>query len=75
MGNNLTPYSIAKGEENIYFSTPHFRFVKREKINYKELLKANKNSVELFDYHVLKCIKKDSLKKLRINGIHSNYDN
>ena len=58
MGNNLTPYSIAIGEENIYFLFPHFRFVKREKINYKELLKANKTDVDPFDYHVLKCIKK-----------------
>ena len=23
MGNNLTPYSIAVGEESIYFLTPH----------------------------------------------------
>ena len=29
MGNNLTPYSIAKGDENIYFLTPHFKFFKR----------------------------------------------
>ena len=36
MGNNSTPYSIAIGEENIYFLNPLFRFVKREKINYKD---------------------------------------
>ena len=29
MGNNLTPYSIAIGEENIYFLTPHFNFIKK----------------------------------------------
>ena len=58
MGINSTPYIIAIGEENIYFLTPDFRCIKRETINYKELLKANKTSVDPFDYHVLKCIKK-----------------
>ena len=29
-GNNLTPYSIAVGHENVSFSTPHFKFIKRE---------------------------------------------
>ena len=32
MGNNLTPYSIAIGEENCHFLTPDFKFIKREKI-------------------------------------------
>ena len=27
MGNNLTPYSIAIGEENIYFVSPLFNFI------------------------------------------------
>ena len=26
----LTPYSIAVGEENFYFSTPHFKYFKKE---------------------------------------------
>ena len=30
MGNNLTPYSIALGWENIYYLTPYFRFVQRK---------------------------------------------
>ena len=33
MGNNLTPYSIAVGYENVYFFTPLFNFVKKELIN------------------------------------------
>ena len=73
MGNNLTPYSIAVGRENVYFSTPHFRFIKREKINDNELLKTNKNSIDTFDYNVSNCGKK-SVKKLRKSEIHSNYD-
>ena len=74
MGNNLTPYSIAIGEENIYFLTPHFKFIKREKINDNELLKTNKASVDPFDHHVSNC-RIHSFKKLRKNKIHSNDDN
>ena len=28
-GNNLTPYCIATGDENIYFLTPHFKFLEK----------------------------------------------
>ena len=52
MGSNLTPYSVAVGHENIYFLTPHFTFIKREKVNDNEMLKTNKSSVDPFDYHV-----------------------
>ena len=73
MGNNLTPYSIAIGEENIYSLTPHFKFVEREEIDDNELLKANKSNVDPFTYHVSNC-GKYSLKKSRIYEIHSSYD-
>ena len=63
MGNNLTPYSIAIGWKDIYFLTPHFRFVEKEKIHYDD-------DVELFDY----LCGKDSFKKLRTCKIHSNND-
>ena len=65
MGNNITPYSIAIGEENIYFLTPYFRFIKRDKINDNQLLKANKTSVDPFHYHVSNC-GIHSFKKLRL---------
>ena len=69
MGNNLTPSSIAIGDENIYFLAPHFKFIKRRKINDNELLKSNGNSVDPFGYHVLNC--GDCLfRKLRIYIIH-----
>ena len=73
-GNNLIPCSIAIGEENIYFLTPHFKFIKRENIKKTELMETNVNFVDLFDYHVSNC-EKDSFKKLRTYKIHSNYDN
>ena len=74
MGNNLTPYSIAVGDENVYFSTPHFKFIKREKIFDKELLETNKSSVDPFDYHVSNCGKYSS-KKIRKYKNHSNDEN
>ena len=73
LGNNLTPYSIAIGEENIQFLTPQFKFIKREKIDDNELLKTNKSNVDLFIYHVPNC-GKYSFKKLRKYKIHSKYD-
>ena len=41
MGNNLTPYTFAIGDENIYFLIPHVNFIKREKIKDNDLLKSN----------------------------------
>ena len=45
MVKSLAPYSIAIGEENIYFLTPHFEFNKREEIDDNELLTTNENNV------------------------------
>ena len=71
-GNNLTPYIIAMGGENIYFLTPHFKFIKRDKINENEILNANDISVDPFDYHVSKC-GIYSFQDIHIHKIHSNY--
>ena len=49
MRNNLTPYSIAIGDEKIGFLTPHFKFIKRGKFIDNELLKTNGNSADPFD--------------------------
>ena len=62
MGNNLTPYSIAIGMENIYYLTPYFKFIKKENINENDMDK-------LFDYHNI-----SNCQKLRVYKIHSNYD-
>ena len=62
MGNNLTPYSIAIGWENIYYLTPHFKFTKKEIIDVDDI-------DNLFDYkNISNC------QKLRTYKIHSNYD-
>ena len=70
MGNFITPYSNAIGEENI-FLTPHFKFIKRKRIDNGKLLNANERSVDPYDYHVSNC-EKHLFKKLRIYKNHSN---
>ena len=64
MGNNLPPHSIAVGCENIYFLTPYFKFIIKEKIN-------DDNSFESYDYLVSKR-GRDSFKKLITHKIRSN---
>ena len=64
MGNNLTPYSIAIGSENIYYLTPYFIFIKKENIDVDD-------NDKLFDidYHMI-----SNYQKLKTYNIHSNYD-
>ena len=54
MGNNLTPYSIAIGLENIYYLTPYFKFIKKEIIDESDIDK-------LFDCHNI-----SNCQKLRV---------
>ena len=61
MGNKVTPYSIAIGEENIHFSTPHFQFNKRDRIDYDKALTTTQNSLDPIDYHISHC-RKNSFK-------------
>ena len=64
MGNNLTPYSIAIGWENIYYLTPYFKFIKKENIDVDDIDK-------LFDidYHTI-----SNYQKIKTYKIHSTYD-
>ena len=62
MGNNLTPYSIAIGWENIYYFTPYFKLAKKECIDQNDIDKV-------FDYHNI-----SNCQKLRVYKIQSNYD-
>ena len=73
MGNNLTPYSIAIGEGNIYFFTQHFKFIKRNRNDESILLNTNQNSVDPFHYHVSYC-GKNYFKTLRLYIVHSNFN-
>ena len=71
--NNLTPYSIAVGEENIYFLTPHFKFIKKEMIDDNEMLKSTENFVNPFDYHPEKRGVDCFETLLEYNRIHSSW--
>ena len=63
MGNNLTPYSIAIGWENIYYLAPYFKFIKKENIDIDDIDK-------LFDIDYDDIMNRDEIE---INKIHSNY--
>ena len=65
MGNNLSPYSIATGEENYYLLTPNFSFIKKDKIDYNTLL----NGIYVPDSDL-----KESFEKLELCKIPSNYN-
>ena len=64
MGNNLTPYSLAVGYENVYFTTPYFKFIKRELIDDDKLLETNEDTIDLFIY-LVSNYEKDTFRNLR----------
>ena len=68
MGDNLSPYSLATGEEKYYLLAPNFSFIKKDKIDYDDILKG---------IYVPKSDLKESFEKLELCKIHSiyNYDN
>ena len=60
MGNDLTPYSIATGWENIYYLTPYFKITKKANIDENDI-------DELFDYHnILNCKNYEYIKFIQI---------
>ena len=63
MGNNLIPYSIAIGWENIYYLKPYFKFIKREKFDIVDI-----DKLFAIDYDDIL-----NLEEKEINKIHSNY--
>ena len=65
MANNLTPYSIATGEENYYLLTPNFSFIKKDKIDYNTLLEG---------IYVPESDLDEFFKKIELCKIHSNYN-
>ena len=53
MGNNLTPYSIAIGLENIYYISPYFKYTKRGNIDINDIDKLF-DDPNISDYQKLK---------------------
>ena len=68
MGNNLCPYSVATGEENYYWLAPNFACLKKDKVDYDDILRG---------IYVPDSDLKESFEKLELCKIHSiyNYDN
>ena len=66
MGNNLSPYSVATGEENYSLLAPNFSFIKKDKIDYDTILKG---------IYVPKSYLKESFEEIELCKNHSNYDN
>ena len=66
MGDNLTPYSVATGEKNYYLLAPNFKFIKKDKIDYDDILKG---------IYVPKSDLKESFEEIELCKIHSNFDN
>ena len=65
MGNNLCPYSVATGEKNYYLSTPNFKFIKKDKIDYNTILEG---------IYVPDSDLKESFDEMELCKIHSNYN-
>ena len=65
MGNKLSPYSFATGEENYYLLAPNFKFIKKDKVDYDTLL----GGINVEDSDL-----KKSFEELELYEIHSNYD-
>ena len=65
MGNNLSPYSVATGEENYHLLTPNFKFIKKDKVGYDTIL----DGIYVPDSEL-----KESFEGLELCKIHSNYN-
>ena len=65
MGNKLSPYGVATGEENYYLLAPNFKFIKKGKIDYDTILDGT---------YVPDSDLKESFEELELFKIHSNYD-
>ena len=65
MGNNLSPYSFAVGEENYYLLTPNFKFIKKNKIDYDSIM----DGIYVEDSDL-----KESFEEIELIKIHSNYN-
>ena len=63
MGNNLTPYSFATGEESYYLLAPNFGFIKKDKIDYNTIL----NGIYVPESDL-------PFEKLELCKIHLNYN-
>ena len=58
MGNKMIPFAIILGEKYTYFLYHRYKFIENDKIEEGSLINATNNSLDPFDYHLNKCVKK-----------------
>ena len=64
MGNNLSPYSMATGEEKYFLLTPNYSFIKKDKIDHDDIMKG----IYVPDFYL-------PFEKLELCKIHYDNDN
>ena len=72
MGNNLIPYIIATGDEYIFFSSPHFKYIERKIIKNDELLNTNEKCWSF--WFACFTMWKKLVRKKKIYKFHANYN-
>ena len=55
MGNNMSPYTFAIGENYPYFVSTRYKYFENDKIEEATLLNATIASLDRFDFHLGKC--------------------
>ena len=65
MGNRLTPYSVATGEENCCLLAPNFKFIEKDKIDYNTIFDGK---------YCPDSELKESFEEIEFCKIHSNND-
>ena len=65
MGNNLSPYSVATGEENYYLLTPNFKIIKKDRIDYDTMFDG---------IYVPDSDLKESFEQIELCKTHSNHN-
>ena len=57
MGNNMISIALVIGEENTCFTSNRYNFIENNQIEEGTLLNSTNDSVDPFDYHLVKCDK------------------
>ena len=72
IGNNMVVYAIAVGKKYLYFLSDLYKFVENGKSEEGALLNIIANSLDLFDYHVLKC-DENAFTEINYEELHTFY--
>ena len=70
MGNIMIPITIAVGQKYSFFKAGHYKFIGNDKIEEGVLLNSTNDSVDPYDYHMLKW-EGSAFKTMECNHFHS----